>query len=434
MCPFSVTNISGRVCEFWRKLKEYLRNLNFFPSVPPSTDRYKIQTQRISTRLFIIIFSISLVILLLYTSLIRVTETVSVEAPTLIEYANLNSTYSPTLTCPCSKVSINYGKFLHVDHTLHQVCSSIFVNQTWIEYLRYSLKGNWFLGDFRWTGIYAFQALRTFCDLIEKTISDRLIQFYSNQYVSASVVPQKLFEPETKSLIDQFRSSLTTNFLLSLSMIRDTTQANALFSALQNNYLLHLGGFNFQASTSPKNYDNCSCVSSFACISQSSIYDFARDISLFDIPNFYKGCYVIESLLQSTLECFYNQQCIDDLQGQISSSSPVSVTVLDESLPSVYFMNSTIKELLDSLMIEQWNVSPIFENYYNECQPIKCTYILDTNNDMIYIFTTLFGIAGGLTTVLRLILPRLIKLIRKKKQQQPQQQMTTGKLKTKTSQ
>jgi hypothetical protein len=97
-------------------------------------------------------------------------------------------------------------------------------------------------------------------------------------------------------------------------------------------------------------------------------------------------------------------------------------------------MNSTIKELLDSLMIEQWNVSPIFENYYNECQPIKCTYILDTNNDMIYIFTTLFGIAGGLTTVLRLILPRLIKLIRKKKQQQPQQQMTTGKLKTKTSQ
>jgi hypothetical protein len=211
-------------------------------------------------------------------------------------------------------------------------------------------------------------------------------------------------------------------------MIRDTTQANALFSALQNNYNLYIGNINFQASISPTNYDGCSCVSSFACISQSSIYDYASGISLFDVPNFYKGCNVIESLLQSTLECFYDQQCIDDLQGLISSSSPVNVIALDESLPSVYFMNSTIKNLVDNLMIEQWNVSQIYENYYNECRPIQCTYTLETNNDIIYIVTTLFGVAGGLTTVLRLILPRLIKLMRKKKEQQ-QQQVTTGKLK-----
>jgi hypothetical protein len=98
-------------------------------------------------------------------------------------------------------------------------------------------------------------------------------------------------------------------------------------------------------------------------------------------------------------------------------------------------MNSTIKNLVDNLMIEQWNASQIYENYYNECLPIQCTYTLETNNDMIYIVTTLFGVAGGLTTVLRLILPRLIKLIRKKKeQQQQQQQVTTGELKAKPSQ
>jgi hypothetical protein len=215
-------------------------------------------------------------------------------------------------------------------------------------------------------------------------------------------------------------------------MIRDTTQANALFSTLLNNYKLYLRNIKFRAITRPINYDNCSCASSFACIAQSSIYADASGISLFDVPNFYTGCYVVESLLQSTLECFYDQQCIDDLQGQISSSSPVNATALDKSLPSEYFMNSTMKNLVDNLMIEQWNVSQIYENYYNECRPIQCTYILDTNNDMIYIFTTLFGIAGGLTTVLRLILPRLIKLIRKKKEQQ--QQVTTGELKAKLSQ
>ncbi len=146
------------------------------------------------------------------------------------------------------------------------------------------------------------------------------------------------------------------------------------------------------------------------------------------MPNFYTGCNVIESLLQSTLECFYNQQCIDGLKGQISSSSSVSVTALNVSLPSVYFMNSTIRELLHNLMIEQWNVSPIFENYYNACHPIKCTYTLVTNNNLIYIFTTLFGIAGGLITALKFIVPKLVKLMRKKREQQ---QAVTGKIKSK---
>jgi hypothetical protein len=100
------------------------------------------------------------------------------------------------------------------------------------------------------------------------------------------------------------------------------------------------------------------------------------------------------------------------------------MTALNESLPSIYSIDSTIREIVDNLMIEKWKVSQIFENYYNECKPIQCTYTLETNNDMIYIFTELFGIAGGLIIVLTLIVPRLIKLIREK---QRQQQVTTGK-------
>jgi hypothetical protein len=79
-------------------------------------------------------------------------------------------------------------------------------------------------------------------------------------------------------------------------------------------------------------------------------------------------------------------------------------------------------------MIEKWNAPSIFERYYNECQPTNCTYSFEKRNDLIYIATTLFGIAGGLTTVLELVIPRLVKLIRKKKEQQ---QPTTGKTKSK---
>jgi hypothetical protein len=58
----------------------------------------------------------------------------------------------------------------------------------------------------------------------------------------------------------------------------------------------------------------------------------------------------------------------------------------------------------------------MYESYYNECQPTQCTYRIETRNDLIYIVTTLFGIVGGLITVLKLVVPRLVKLVRKKRE------------------
>jgi hypothetical protein len=90
---------------------------------------------------------------------------------------------------------------------------------------------------------------------------------------------------------------------------------------------------------------------------------------------------------------------------------PMNVTPLDASLLNVYYANSTIKELIDKMMIEQWHATTVFENYYNECQPIQCIYTFETKNDVIYILTTMFGIAGGLVTVLELVVPRFVNII-----------------------
>jgi hypothetical protein len=211
-------------------------------------------------------------------------------------------------------------------------------------------------------------------------------------------------------------------------MIRDTTQANALFSELQTNYELFVINGSYNIGTNIVTYMECSCASSSKCIQPSSIIDYPNLTSLFDVPGFYTGCYVIESLLQSTLECFYRQECIDKLQDYLSASSSMNVLALNASLSSLYSVNSTIKELVNNLMIERWNASTIYELYYNECQPIQCTYKLETRNDVIYIFTTLFGIAGGITTILKIILPSLVKFFRRKKEQR---QANTGKIKLK---
>jgi hypothetical protein len=94
----------------------------------------------------------------------------------------------------------------------------------------------------------------------------------------------------------------------------------------------------------------------------------------------------------------------------------MNIIALNSSLPSNYSTNSIIQELIDNLMIEQWNPSPIYERYYNECQPTHCTHTVEKRNDVLYIVTTLFAIAGGLITVLKLVVPRLVKFIRKKKE------------------
>jgi len=105
----------------------------------------------------------------------------------------------------------------------------------------------------------------------------------------------------------------------------------------------------------------------------------------------------------------------------------MSFPALDSSSPGRYSQNSILQELVENLMIEQWNTPPVYERYYNECQPVQCTYTYETRNDVIYIVTALFGIAGGLTKVLKSILPRLVKFFRKKEEGQ---QRATGRIKS----
>jgi hypothetical protein len=395
----------------WHKSKQFCQKLNLFPSVPPSTNEYDCRNERISTRVFIFFFILIMTILLFYTSFVNVTKTVNIKTPTLAQYSHLYATYPQTLTCPCTTISFNYGKFLHVEYSFHQVCSSIFVNENWTDYLVAFADNNlMLLEDFRWTGSHTFQALSVFCNVTNETISDNLVSFYSNQYVSAFVVSSELLQTQTTSLVDQFKSSIINRFLLSLSLIRSTNQANALFSALQTNLYLYLPHADEYVNQQATEYSDCDCIYLATCVKQSAIFNLSSNTIMFPVPGLYIGCYVVEALLQSTLECFYNQTCINQLQSYLVWSSPMNVTALDSSLPSQYFINSTIQDLVDNLMVEQWNSSLMYDSYYNACQPAQCSYTYVTKNNIIYIVTTLVGLVGGLITVLKLVVPRLVKL------------------------
>ena len=70
-----------------------------------------------------------------------------------------------------------------------------------------------------------------------------------------------------------------------------------------------------------------------------------------------------------------------------------------------------ISAIIDSMMIERWNISSSFDQYYNTCQPSYCTYMYTLRDPSILSVTTsLISLVGGLSATLRFIVPLIINL------------------------
>ena len=189
------------VCEYaigifgsLRKPVHYLHNLSLFSSVPPSTDPEKLRTERISTRFFIMSFVLALTILLVYASTFKTVKTITVHTSSLSQNQFLFSQYQQSLSFPCSHISTDYQSFIDINHSLHQVCSSIYVTDQWIGYLGVILEliVLW-NSDFRITGRQQVQALQSICLLAVDWSKGSLAQFHSNNYVSFLASSSELF-------------------------------------------------------------------------------------------------------------------------------------------------------------------------------------------------------------------------------------------------
>ena len=121
--------------------------------------------------------------------------------------------------------------------------------------------------------------------------------------------------------------------------------------------------------TSMLDRGDCSCSLSAICVDSGYLYDSVDLALLFTVPGIKAGCFVVEALLQSTLECFYNQTCIDILQSYMISSPSMVFSALDASLASQFHTNATIQDLVNRLMVETWNLSSTYADYYDECRP-----------------------------------------------------------------
>ncbi|CAF3635148.1 unnamed protein product [Rotaria sp. Silwood1] len=146
------------------------------------------------------------------------------------------------------------------------------------------------------------------------------------------------------------------------------------------------------------------------------------------LPGLVVGCLPMEGLRMSTLECFFSSSCISTILTyleyyiQMDGSPPIdfvpptvlplTISPLNDSIPSRFSKNTTIGTLIDEYFLEDWTYEISYENYFAACAPSHCNFDYVTRNNILYVATSVFGLYGGLTIGLRFIIWHVIRFYR----------------------
>jgi hypothetical protein len=382
--------------------------LNLFESEASWDDHHRRRDEIITTRIYILLLTFAVMILVVYTAVTDQTQSFTKKFPSqsYFEQRASNPRYSPTLDCPCQNISIPYNSFISISPHYHQLCSSDFVvhNFLWINLIYYgSDLLDYSYDDYRRFVVPHFRLLFHLCTLADDTLTNALSIFHSNTLISKRAQSRQAVEAQMEADLNQFRSSIPQAFMRTLDFIRQMAQGNGLVSSIGSNWYPILLNENEAASMVPRLYgeNNCSCGTNSMCASSAAIGEWI-------VPGFFVGCYPLESLLQSTLECLYDITCINKLKN-MNQFSNMTFRPLKSTLSSPHV---TVQSLVNTLMVDRWESSITYEHYYATCSPLSCTYVITERANPIYMITTVIGFYGGLTVALDIIVPILMKIAR----------------------
>ncbi|CAF4202656.1 unnamed protein product, partial [Adineta steineri] len=381
----------------------------------------------IATRIFLIVLIITLIIFILAFQLSFRTKTVTVSNPTQEQFENLPF----TIYCPCSRISISYDQFTSINVRFHQVCSSDFISDRWIQTIFTGSNTTYFyLKDFRTYGSAAFQALASFCRLSKINALQSITLFNQMSIISPETLTQSVFQSQINASIEQFQLTTPNEFKIQLNLVQDMTTHSRLQSGIQTNSLLSYFLTDNQQFTvsrnsivyvSSRNNNTCSCSASFNCQESSLIYNIygaatQRTVTsntkiLMRINRFKLGCLPVNAILLSTLECFYNQTCLNQLISFFPTNE--KFLAMNFSEQSRFAINSTVQMIVDELMIEQWITNISYDKYFKQCAPNLCTYTKNEKYTFTFILTKIISLLGAFTLVLGFIIQLIVRFIRR---------------------
>lgn len=422
--PFSSTN--SIISRFYRKLrifKQYLITLNYFSD--ENVDSGSIIRQRVATWFYIMTLAIIITVTVIFSCISSNPVNVHIQVSSIEEYEVLKNTMPSLISCPCSKINPSFKSFVEISVTFHQVCSSDFISKTWIHDLYGGGQWNYYeFADFRKRGAAHFSLLGMLCNLSQITVSDAIDSFLDEVFIATQLISENEFNAQLNHTIDRFIMTVPSRFNYLLHMLNKITHANTFISIYLTNwhwpFPMHETMRTITAIPTVLN-DGCSCSTRTDCIQQAGIFNAYFGGSAFDIPGFYIGCSSVQTVLQSSLECFYSNTCIDHIY-LASASMPLELSLLNRvqpmnvSLPTHYRINTPIADLVAQLFIEKWKINISYPMYYNQCSPTYCIHERQQKKDILSISTLLLSVYGGSIAILRVISPHIaFVLIRLKK-------------------
>lgn len=149
---------------------------------------------------------------------------------------------------------------------------------------------------------------------------------------------------------------------------------------------------------------------------------------IFNVRGMYVGCVPFRALIRSSLECFFDPICLNTTARLISTLPNTDWPKPLNSFQLLsFFPNTTIAKIFEQQMVERWDTEKNFSSYYSVCAPAECTYTLVQRNTLIYVMTMIIGLFGGLSVVIRLISPWIVRFARHIRLQFKQRNQPTSK-------
>ena len=414
----------------WLRLKNSIASINLFRT--DTTDERTVYAQRWSTRIYICILFFSTAVLLVQNVLRIETKVMEVKNPSLESYLNLYDLHSD-VNCPCSQISISYGSFVKLIPIYHPICSSEFISQRWIEMLFNNVTAFRVPSDFRATASTQFQVLREFCHFSQNALFNNIGSFSQNEFISGVLLNKNRWDIEIGATIAAFLDRSVTNLKLMVSFLRSIITFNLLVSGIQTSVELTIGLENEMVIAKPRRifYEpsedemNCACDDHGTCHLLSRFYNITRydnnaDLTYWLIQSYimlkfkswFTGCWAVESLLQSSFrDSFLDNQTALNLIGSYfdwpsSLAIPTALNLTESNKTNG--SRETFEDLLEILFIENTVVERSYSLYFEQCQALACSYSIKQHASALYVITSLLALYGGLSTVLRFLVPELI--------------------------
>ena len=294
----------------------------------------------------------------------------------------------------------------------------------------YLFGSNYWLNDYRLMASSHLQILGLFCQVVRERIVDAIEEFTAANMITPQVLFRDVFDMKIAGFVEELKTSTMANNKRTNDFLWSSISRNTILTGLRSNYNIMYELENFLYTFYSILYQSlnksCNCRQNDMCFHQVAIYNWTGrtgvnlstifgDVSydpplLFEVPGMMVGCYPYTSLLQSTLQCFYQQSCLRRLEKFIPGFSLISPI---SSWSSRFTENTTVNELFIQLFVESWNNQSDFSAYFQACSPQSCSYSYDRRFNWIYVLITLVGLFGGLKIITYSAAPIVMWIVRR---------------------